>query len=67
MFGTNTAGRNIWIEINASPERLDLGANLIRTAKARGARSASFGRPLAVTDYENRLFAVKSTNAVSFG
>jgi DNA polymerase (family 10) len=30
--------RDVWLEINASPERLDLGANLIRTAKARGAR-----------------------------
>ena len=30
--------RGVWLEINASPERLDLGANLIRTAKARGAR-----------------------------
>ena len=30
--------RGVWLEINASPERLDLGANLIRAAKARGAR-----------------------------
>jgi DNA polymerase (family 10) len=30
--------RGVWLEINASPERLDLSANLIRTAKARGAR-----------------------------
>jgi DNA polymerase (family 10) len=30
--------RGVWLEINASPERLDLGANLIRQAKARGAR-----------------------------
>jgi DNA polymerase (family 10) len=30
--------RGVWLEINASPERLDLGAHLIRTAKARGAR-----------------------------
>jgi DNA polymerase (family 10) len=30
--------RGVWLEINASPERLDLGANLVRTAKARGAR-----------------------------
>jgi len=30
--------RGVWLEINASPERLDLGANLIRTARARGAR-----------------------------
>jgi DNA polymerase (family 10) len=30
--------RGVWLEINSSPERLDLGAHLIRTAKARGAR-----------------------------
>ncbi len=30
--------RGVWLEINASPERLDLSANLIRSAKARGAR-----------------------------
>jgi DNA polymerase (family X) len=30
--------RDVWLEINASPERLDLSAHLIRTAKARGAR-----------------------------
>ena len=30
--------RGVWLEINASPERLDLGAHLIRTAKARGAQ-----------------------------
>jgi len=30
--------RGVWMEINASPERLDLSATLIRTAKARGAR-----------------------------
>jgi DNA polymerase (family 10) len=30
--------RGVWLEINSSPERLDLSANLIRTAKARGAR-----------------------------
>ncbi len=30
--------RGVWLEINASPERLDLEPNLIRTAKARGAK-----------------------------
>jgi DNA polymerase (family 10) len=30
--------RGVWLEINASPERLDLSAQLTRTAKARGAR-----------------------------
>ena len=28
--------RNVWLEINASPERLDLTAPLVRAAKARG-------------------------------
>ncbi len=32
------ARRNVWLEINASPERLDLGPALLRAAKARGAR-----------------------------
>jgi DNA polymerase (family 10) len=30
--------RGVWMEINASPERLDLNAPLIRAAKAKGAR-----------------------------
>src|ERR1700733_5802334 len=30
--------RGVWLEINSSPERLDLGAHLIRPAKARGAK-----------------------------
>jgi DNA polymerase (family 10) len=30
--------RDVWLEINSSPERLDLGGPLIRTAKAKGAR-----------------------------
>jgi len=32
------ARRGVWLEINASPERLDLHGTLIRTAKAKGAR-----------------------------
>jgi len=32
------ARRGVWLEINASPERLDLHGALIRSAKARGAR-----------------------------
>lgn len=32
------ARRNVYLEINASPERLDLGAAMIRAAKARGAK-----------------------------
>jgi DNA polymerase (family 10) len=30
--------RGVWLEINASPERLDLNGALARTAKAKGAR-----------------------------
>jgi DNA polymerase (family 10) len=30
--------RGVWLEVNSSPQRLDLGAHLIRAAKARGAR-----------------------------
>ena len=30
--------RGVWLEINASPERLDLHGTLIRTARARGAK-----------------------------
>ena len=32
------AKRGVWLEINASPERLDLHGPLIRSAKAKGAR-----------------------------
>jgi DNA polymerase (family 10) len=32
------ARRNVWLEINSSPERLDLHDTLLRAAKARGAR-----------------------------
>ncbi len=30
--------RGVWLEINASPERLDLNGALVRTAKAKGAK-----------------------------
>ncbi|HJT88631.1 MAG TPA: PHP domain-containing protein, partial [Bryobacteraceae bacterium] len=30
--------RGVWLEINASPERLDLNAAMIRTARSKGAR-----------------------------
>jgi DNA polymerase (family 10) len=30
--------RGVWLEVNASPERLDLSANHVRSAKARGAK-----------------------------
>jgi DNA polymerase (family 10) len=32
------ARRNVWMEINASPERLDLSDTPLRTAKARGVK-----------------------------
>ncbi|HLH43519.1 MAG TPA: DNA polymerase/3'-5' exonuclease PolX [Bryobacteraceae bacterium] len=35
---TAAARRNVYLEINASPERLDLGASLARAAKARGCK-----------------------------
>jgi DNA polymerase (family 10) len=33
-----SARRGVWLEINASPERLDLNGTLIRTARAKGAK-----------------------------
>jgi DNA polymerase (family 10) len=30
--------RGVWLEVNASPERLDLGGAMVRSAKAKGAR-----------------------------
>jgi DNA polymerase (family 10) len=35
---TEAARRGVWLEINASPERLDLHGTLIRTARAKGAK-----------------------------
>jgi DNA polymerase (family 10) len=35
---TKAAERGVWLEINASPERLDLGGAHVRTAKARGVK-----------------------------
>jgi DNA polymerase (family 10) len=37
---TAAARRGVWLEINASPERLDLGGPQVRAAKARGAKFA---------------------------
>ena len=34
----DAAKRGVWLEINASPERLDLSGPLVRAAKAKGAR-----------------------------
>jgi DNA polymerase (family X) len=35
---TEAVRRGVWLEVNASPERLDLHGTLIRTAKAKGAK-----------------------------
>jgi DNA polymerase (family 10) len=35
---TEAVKRGVWLEINASPERLDLNGAMVRTAKAKGAR-----------------------------
>jgi DNA polymerase (family 10) len=37
-IAAEAARRNVYLEINASPERLDLGPAMIRTAKAKGCR-----------------------------
>jgi len=39
-IAAEAARRNVYLEINGSPERLDLGSNMIRTAKALGAKFA---------------------------
>jgi DNA polymerase (family 10) len=38
LVAAAAARRGVWLEINASPERLDLHGALIRSAKAKGAR-----------------------------
>jgi DNA polymerase (family 10) len=38
LVAKEAARRNVWLEINASPERLDLYDTLLRAAKSRGAR-----------------------------
>jgi len=38
VIASAAARRNVYLEINASPERLDLTASLARAAKARGAK-----------------------------
>jgi len=38
VVAAEAARRNVYLEINASPERLDLSAILIRTAKAKGCK-----------------------------
>jgi DNA polymerase (family X) len=39
-IATEAARRDVYLEINGSPERLDLGANMVRTAKNLGAKFA---------------------------
>ncbi|MBZ5602747.1 MAG: DNA polymerase/3'-5' exonuclease PolX [Acidobacteriia bacterium] len=38
LVAAEAARRNVYLEINASPERLDLSAALVRTAKAKGCK-----------------------------
>jgi DNA polymerase (family X) len=38
LVAAEAAKRGIWLEINASPERLDLNGPLLRTAKCKGAK-----------------------------
>ncbi len=38
VVAAEAARRNVYLEINASPERLDLSGTLIRTAKAKGCK-----------------------------
>jgi DNA polymerase (family 10) len=38
MIAAEAARRNVYLEINASPERLDLSSALVRTAKAKGCK-----------------------------
>lgn len=35
---SKAAGRGVWLEVNASPERLDIYGPLLRTAKAKGCK-----------------------------
>ena len=37
-IATAAAARGVWLEVNASPERLDLHGPLLRSAKAKGAK-----------------------------
>jgi DNA polymerase (family 10) len=39
-IASEAARRDVYLEINGSPERLDLGSNMIRTAKALGVKFA---------------------------
>jgi DNA polymerase (family 10) len=38
LIAAEAARRGVWLEINASPERLDIYGQLIRTAKAKGCK-----------------------------
>jgi DNA polymerase (family X) len=38
LIAAQAARRKVFLEINASPERLDLGASLVRAAKAKGCK-----------------------------
>jgi DNA polymerase (family 10) len=38
LIAAEAARRNVYLEINASPERLDLGSTMVRAAKAKGCK-----------------------------
>jgi DNA polymerase (family 10) len=38
LIAAEAARRNVYLEINASPERLDLAPTFVRTAKAKGCK-----------------------------
>lgn len=50
--------RNVWLEINASPERLDLYAPLLRSAKRKGARFTISTDAHRVTHLQNMPYGV---------
>lgn len=52
------AERNVWFEINASPERLDLSAPLIRSAKRKGARFTISTDAHRITHLNNMRYGV---------
>ena len=57
-IATEAAKRNVYLEINASPERLDLSANLLRIAKAKGAKFVISTDAHNVRHLENMKYGV---------
>ena len=64
------AERGVCLEINASPERLDLDAVLVRAAKAKGARfviSTDAHHPGALADMNRRLRQLRISQKTRLG